>query len=121
MEIWSVVEQLLVAVLTVAIPIITKYVVDWLKAQRELLKLRFDEQEWRMIVSFTNLMIEAAEQSGLAGHIADVGEAKKAFVLNQVQAYLDDNGIVVDVDRLSDLIEALVYSNLNFEKRLTEE
>jgi hypothetical protein len=121
MELWNIIEQLLVAVLTVSIPVITKFVVDWLKAQRDLLQLRFDEKEWLIIVNFTNLMIEAAEQSGLAGHISDAGEAKKAFVLAQVQAFLEDNGIDVDVDRLSDLIEALVYGNLNWQRNQVED
>jgi hypothetical protein len=86
--------------------------VDWLKAQKELVKLRFDEKEWQIIVNFTALMIEAAEQSGLAEHIENAGEVKKAFVMAQVQAFLDDNGIEMDIDRIADLVEGLVYGSL---------
>lgn len=48
----------------------------------------------------------AAEQSGLKGHIKNIGEEKKAYAMSMVKHYLDAHGITIDDALISGLIEA---------------
>jgi hypothetical protein len=48
----------------------------------------------------------AAEQSGLAGLIENVGREKKAYALKMVNDYLSQYGVTVPEDLISGLIEA---------------
>jgi hypothetical protein len=48
----------------------------------------------------------AAEQSGLAGLIENVGREKKAYALKMVNDYLSQYGVAVPEDLISGLIEA---------------
>ena len=55
------------------------------------------------------LAVQAAEQAGMAGYIQD----KKQYALEVAQRYLDAKGVKIDVQLISDAIEAAVFAELN--------
>ncbi len=55
----------------------------------------------------------AAEQYGLTKQLTDVGIAKKKWVLDRAEVALADRGIHLDLDMLSDIIEAAVLAEIN--------
>ena len=56
-----------------------------------------------------SMAVQAAEQAGMAGYIQD----KKQYALEVAQRYLDAKGIKIDVELISDAIEAAVFAELN--------
>jgi hypothetical protein len=59
-----------------------------------------------LIDSAVQSAVQAAEQSGLAGLIGNIGTEKKAYALKMVAQYLKQHDIAVDEQLISGLIEA---------------
>lgn len=106
-------NTLLVTLLPVLATALVGFLVRWINAQTAKIQGQIGNQNWEMITRFIDLSVLAAEQSGLAGLIANEGKAKKEFVLNLVQKFLNEKGIVVDVNRIDAAIEAAVFASVN--------
>ena len=78
----QIIQTALEAVLTIALPVVVGYAITWLRAQREALLARLDEKARFMVQDAVRIAVQAAEQSGLAKHIADKAEEKKRFALD---------------------------------------
>lgn len=57
--------------------------------------------------------VKAAEQYDLGGVVKQVGYEKKAWVIEQAEKELKRRGINLELDTISDLIEAAVLDELN--------
>lgn len=81
------------AVITLAVALITTFLIPWLKEKKGTEKL----VKWQ---KYVDIAVQAAEQ------LYDVtqGEAKKAYVLK----YLSDKGITFDVETVENMIESAV-------------
>lgn len=108
----DVLNKVLVAVLgIIAVPVGTmlgfyvKKLID--KATAEIQAAAPDTFD--MLKKFAIAAVQAAEQSGLL----ETGEAKKAFAIEQVEKWLDQFGIVVDLDQVDAAIEAAVFAEIN--------
>jgi Bacteriophage holin of superfamily 6 (Holin_LLH) len=106
---WNNVLQLaLQAVLTVALPVVVKFLVDWLRAKTNELMLGLDQQARWAVNEAVEIAVRSAEQSGLAGLIEGSAEAKKRYACDFAEKYLAGFGIKLDLDVLADMIEAEV-------------
>jgi LL-H family phage holin len=65
---------------------------------------------FEMLQKFAVAAVQAAEQSGLV----ESGEAKKEFAIDQVEKWLLQSGIDVDLDQVDAAIEAAVFAEINF-------
>ncbi|MBN1312107.1 MAG: hypothetical protein JXB30_11875 [Anaerolineae bacterium] len=63
-----------------------------------------------LIDGAVNSAIMAAQQSGLAGLIKDIGTEKKAYAMRMATEYLAQHGIGINEQLLSGLIEAQLFS-----------
>lgn len=109
MEWGLVIQQILEMAISILLPVILGFVVVWLRGQIQQGKAKLTAEQLSMAEAFVSSFVFAAEQSGLTEQISNVGEAKKEWVLQQVQAALTAKGINVDVEIISGLIEAAVF------------
>jgi hypothetical protein len=106
---WSdLVQPLLETVLAVMLPIVLGFVAVWLKGLLAKVKAEMSESQLAFVTALAGQLVLAAEQSGLTGAITNVGEEKKAMVLAALQQAATDNGIKINVELLSAIIEAAV-------------
>lgn len=106
-------QQVLEMAIAILLPVILGFAVIWLRGQIEVQKNKLSGEQLAMAEAFVTSFVFAAEQSGLTDQISQVGEAKKAWVLEQVQSALDAKGINIDIEVISGLIEAAVFKAWN--------
>lgn len=99
------------AVMLAAIPILVKYVVDWLKAKAEDVKKNMDSDLLWKLEQAASIVVKAAEQMKIAGLIED----KKDYALGALKKLLESRGIHLDVALLEAAIEAAVNSEFSKE------
>lgn len=105
----AVFEALLITLIQVLVPVALGALIALAKKQWERMKLQIDNEQWDIAVKVAQQLVFAAEQTGLIDAAMAVGNEKKAWVLAQLQAELEERGIKIDVSKLSALIEAEVY------------
>ena len=96
--------QIIGSIITLAVAVITTFLIPWLKERYGAEKL----MKWQQYV---NIAVEAAEQI----YAATEGDAKKAYVLK----YLNEQGIVFDADTVDKMIESavlLLHAELGLDK-----
>lgn len=113
MEWGTVFQQVLEMAIQILLPVILGFVVVWLRGQIQVQKNKLSTEQLAMAEAFVTSFVFAAQQSGLTDQISNAGEAKKAWVLEQVQAALDAKGISIDIEVISNLIEAAVFKAWN--------
>ena len=106
----AVLQTVLTGICSIVVPILVKLLADWVKAKVAETMHGIDEGLWLIIRDAVRIAVLAAEQSGLAGHIAREAEAKKRFACDFAEKYLAQFGIVIDLDVLADMIEAEVLA-----------
>lgn len=115
---WSeLIQTVLEAVVAVVLPVAVAYAVTWLRAQRDELLSRLDEKSQKMVKDAVAIAVRAAEQSGLAGHIANAGKVKRDYALKMAEGYLASWGVELDVEVLAGMVEAEVLSQLGWKKQ----
>lgn len=88
------ITQTVSAVITIIVALITTFLIPWLKK-------KFDNESFENIKAWVKVAVEAAEMiyTGVGR-----GAEKKAYV----ESFLAEKGIKLDVDTISNLIEAAV-------------
>jgi hypothetical protein len=108
----GVLEMLLNALL----PVVLGYVVLFIRKQ--MMKVEADIEageallnmrQYEIAKEFARQVVLASEQSGLTGEIDDIGRVKKEYAMSRLDSLLAEIGISLDLEALSDLIEAAVY------------
>jgi len=89
--------------------VVAGFVIAWLKKKIEVAKASLDASTQKIIDDTVKAMVLAAEQV----HLVDKLIVKKDYALEQAANYLAAKGIPVDLDKLSDLIEAEVMAQFN--------
>lgn len=109
----DVLNKVIVAILgLIAVPIGTM-VGYWLKKQIDKVTAEIQAAQpdvFDLLQKFAVSAVQAAEQSGLL----ETGEAKKEFAIAQVEKWLNQFGIDVDLDQVDAAIEAAVFAELNW-------
>ncbi|RPJ03162.1 MAG: hypothetical protein EHM39_00035 [Chloroflexi bacterium] len=90
----------------VAIPaliLLTSAGAKWLAAKAQEAKAGLPNELVYTLQHVAQMAVAAAEQSGLAGHIADTAEEKKAWAMQWAENLLKQQfGLVLDLDALGD-------------------
>lgn len=89
------ITDILEAVITIIVALVTTFVIPWLKTKCDIEKLK-------KIKTITEIVVAAAEQMYKE---SGMGVAKKQYVIN----YLKERGIKLDLDELNAMIESSVY------------
>lgn len=102
------IQPALATIIQVLLPVVLGYLVLWFNRATAKLKAEISNEQLAVLESLAAQFVLAAEQSGLTNTIEDLGEAKKAMVIDLLQEAAKSRGIKVNVDELSALIEAAV-------------
>ena len=114
---WSdLVQPLLETVLSVMLPIVLGFVAVWLKGLLAKVRAEMSESQLAFITALAGQLVLAAEQSGLTGAITNIGAEKKAMVMAALQQAANDNGIRINVELLSAIVEAAVVDAFGLSK-----
>lgn len=113
MQISPVFQSFIVSILQVAIPVIVTPLVGILIGVAfqyyKKIKGALSADQLTQITFWIGVLVKAAEQSGLKLDILKTGAEKKAWVIAQLQAYLDAKGWTgISIEQISALIEAAV-------------
>lgn len=116
----QVIQQVLETLIQVLLPLVLGYAVvairQWVSAGKA--KLSREQLEFASIMA--REIVQAAEQSGLSGAIAAAGQEKKEWAITQLDGLLNAQGIDLDLEALSALIESAVYEAFTQFKELPE-
>ena len=115
----AVLRYLIAAVALAGIALLAQVFI-WIRAKVALLRGKMEEEDWNMLYNMIVVLVRAAEQLGLKSRLLRDGAEKKKWVLARLQKALRRLGWDVDrdsLDYLSDLIESIVFDELNRYKR----
>lgn len=105
----NIITQVLVAVLTLALPVVLKLLADWLKLSRDKLLANLDAEARYALDEAVRIAVASAEQSGLTGLIERTARAKKDHAIAVAEKYLQEVAhLNIDLDLIADAIEAEV-------------
>jgi len=112
-ELTDFIVNLLIALVTVATPFVLAQFTLLLRRWQQLYAAQVTLEQDLIIRSIVTLAVRAAEQSGIAGLIADEATNKKAWATLQAQDWLSERGIVVDLNSISGQIEAAINEEVH--------
>lgn len=113
MELSPIIQQVIEVVILSLLPPLLALAGVWLRRQAQLLEARIGQENFRLAESIIRSLVQAAEQGGVIGAIED----KQTWVLERAEKALAEKGIVLDLDAISDLVEAAVWKEFGWEKR----
>jgi len=106
----SILQFVLVTSIQVILPVIlTAIVIPLIQAGSNYLKSKLGEGNLAIAIELTRQFVLAAEQNGLKDEVMGLAANKKAYVLHRLEAELAKKGVHLDIELLSDLIEAQVH------------
>ena len=99
----SFLELLLTALITALVPTLVAMLAVWLKAKLQELKDQVPANVMDQVDLIAEMVVMAAEQSGLAGLIKNTAEAKKAYAMDMGEQWLRGSlGLMLDLDKLGE-------------------
>jgi hypothetical protein len=99
------------ALLIIALPIIIAAAIQHLRLTTQRLRAGMSEENQQAIEQAVRIAVRAAEQLGLLDQLAGPEKRKRAIEI--AQAFLQERGIRLDLDKIASLIEAEVLSQFN--------
>lgn len=115
-DIGEVLQLIIQIIITVLLPVVLTYVGVAVRAWWIKIKAQIPAEQYAFASTLVSQLVLAAEQSGLAGILSNEAQAKKAWVIERAEAELAKMGIKMDLETISDLIEAAVKAELNKDK-----
>ena len=109
-------QLLLEETIRVLMPILLVVVIGWVTVGIQRIRKELGEKRWQAILDAVRYAIYAAEQSGLSGQLAALGQSKKEFAIEMVQDLLTDRGIQLDVQKIASLIEGELGQTINWKE-----
>jgi hypothetical protein len=106
---WEIVQKIILVLIQVAIPPLLAWGVAELK--RYLGKLR-QQEEWETVKEAVRVAVEAAEQLGLSDQLAVYGNDKLSAAVAFVEAQLEAQGIMLDIDQYAEAIRVMIEAEV---------
>lgn len=100
------------AFITAAIPVLTVALYKYFAGRVAWLKHSLTTEQYTQFQDIVEMVVGAAEQSGLAHLIENTGEAKKEYALNALQAIVNARGLNIPVAQIEAEIEAAIHLGL---------
>jgi len=112
-DVGQVLQLVLQVAISVLLPVFLGYAIVAMRTWWGKIKAQIPAEQYAFASSLVSQLVLAAEQSGLAGIIANEAEVKKQWVIDRAEAELAKLGIKMDLNTISDMIEAAVKAELN--------
>lgn len=119
-DVGEVIQLVLQIIISVLLPLFLAFAIGAVRTWWAKIKAQIPAEQYAFAFSIVSQLVLAAEQSGLAGIISNESKAKKKWVIERVEAELAKVGINLDLETISDMIEAAVKAELNKDKELAE-
>jgi hypothetical protein len=114
LDIGAFLQTLLLALIAAAVPSLTTLVVLWIKAKIEDLKQNIPYHVLDQIELVADIVVMAAEQSGLAAEAQNLAFDKKAWAMTTGELWLKSQlGLTMDLNKMGDAFWASVKVGLN--------
>lgn len=94
------------------IPTLTIAIYKWITAKAAEIQTKLTADQITQFRSIVAVTVQAAEQSGLAGLITNVGVAKKQYVIDALQAFVDARHWAIPIQQIESELEAAVHQGL---------
>ena len=111
-DIGSILQPMLVTLIQVLTPIIMAFIVLFLNKKLEETRGLIDAEKLAVAQELITRFVQAAQQSGLQGFIANEGSEKKNAVIAWTKSELARRGITLDLNTLDAMIEAIVFEQI---------
>lgn len=105
-------EMMAKAVAVIIFTFLGGLAIQFWNAKKTEIRLRLGEQRFAALQSGLTFILQGAQQSGLAGVIANEGAAKKEYAVQAMQAWLKGYGFTMDVKAIEAAIEAAFLQGL---------
>lgn len=107
-------NALLRAAVAALAPIAVNFVIALVRDLAARVRASISAEHWLAMRAIVATVVAAAEQSGLAGHIAAEGRAKREWALREIKRIIAERNLPpIDVDTLIAMIEAEVWQQFN--------
>jgi hypothetical protein len=101
--------ELLTVVIQLVVPVIAAFVVGLLWQGIQYVREKLGSERARTLEAIVNIVVKAAEQTGLTGELLATGKSKKAWAIKEAQRLLNERGYTnVSVATLSTAIESAI-------------
>lgn len=104
----EVLQVIIQVAVTVIVPVLGALIAAYVGKLIQDIKLKMDAEQLAFVGDLVARFVAAAEQYALSGKLSELGKDKKVWVVERVQEFLDQKGILVDFGVIADLIEAEV-------------
>jgi len=108
--VYKLIEAILLAFISVAVPILTAYFVQWLKAKMEHVKGQLSAEQYQTMKFMIDGLVMAAEQYNVIDTLKMTGAEKKAWVIEEAEKLFEKNNLPFDAETILNLIETSVYN-----------
>ena len=108
------IEMLLSAAITIAVPVITAALVRWIHSKRQEIEDQLPGEILYTVRTVADLVVTAAEQSGLWDEALATGKAKKEWAMQMGEQWLRETfGLSPSLAKLSDEVWAAILQGLD--------
>lgn len=100
---------ILESVIAILVPVLARAVILWVMARLAEAKGLASQEQLIAITALVDLVVRAAEQSGLSGYLEELGMTKREWALQELQRILDEHNFKgISISTLYTLIEDAV-------------
>ena len=110
---WKVVNEIIVAIISGLGAILIGYAITWARTKVAEAKTLILGSRYAVVYEILETFVKAAEQMGAWDAVLEAGAAKKEFVIQAAKAWMEKNGIHVDLELIDAMIEEIVLGQLN--------
>ena len=108
------VEMVLSAAIAIAVPLITAALVRWINSKRQEIEDRLPSEILYTVRTVADLVVTAAEQSGLWDEALATGKAKKEWAMQMGEQWLRETfGLSPSLAKLSDEVWTAILQGLD--------
>lgn len=111
----SFVNILLSLSITAVIPVLASIAWKWIQSHESIVKNAVSADQYNQFRATVEMVVQAAEKSGLSKLIQDTAQGKKTYAINALQAIVDANGWNIPVAQIEAEIEAAVLAGVHQE------
>ena len=110
---WKVANEIIVAIISGLGAILIGYAIKWARTKVAEAKTLILASRYAVVYEILETFVKAAEQMGAWDAVLEAGAAKKEFVIGAAKAWMEKNGIHVDLELIDAMIEEIVLEELN--------
>jgi hypothetical protein len=110
---WKTANEIIALLISGLGAILIGFAIQWAKAKVAETRATILNSKYAVVYEVLETFVKAAEQVGAWDAMLEAGAAKKEFVIQSAQAWMEKNGIHIDLELIDAMIEEIVLEQLN--------